>query len=142
MAWINLLETIYPVGSVYISTLQISPSSTIGGTWTQVTDAVLRGSNSTGYTGSDTHTLSVDEMPSHSHQTPMCWIDSGNMTISSARWVYRDSGTTTAQPTWNTYATGGGRSIQSCNALTTSLSGTEQHRHIKPSFGGDMIWRG
>ena len=67
MAWINLLERIYPVGSVYISTLQTSPSSVIGGTWTQVTDAVLRGSDSTGYTGSDTHTLSVDEMPAHRH---------------------------------------------------------------------------
>ena len=33
MAWKNLLECVYPVGSVYFSTINSSPANTIGGTW-------------------------------------------------------------------------------------------------------------
>lgn len=33
MAWKNLLEFVYPVGSVYFSTINNSPAKTIGGTW-------------------------------------------------------------------------------------------------------------
>lgn len=33
MAWKNLLECVYPVGSVYFSTINNSPANTIGGTW-------------------------------------------------------------------------------------------------------------
>ena len=64
--WVNLLDIIYPVGSIYFSTSSTSPSSIIGGTWTQVTNAVIRGSGG-GYKGSDTHTLTINEMPSHNH---------------------------------------------------------------------------
>lgn len=129
MTWINLLETIYPVGSVYISTLQISPSSTIGGTWRQITDAVLRGSNSTGYTGSDTHTLTVDEMPTHRHtqNTPYYALNSGSGTGHTTYWG--PYGTDTELPV--TTFTGGGHRTPLCNALTISLSGTEQHKFCK-----------
>lgn len=63
-SWIDIL---HPVNSFYFSHASTSPSSLFGGTWTQVTNAVLRGSDSTGYTGSDTHTLSIDEIPAHRH---------------------------------------------------------------------------
>ena len=33
MAWKNLLECVYPVGSVYFSTINVSPASVVGGTW-------------------------------------------------------------------------------------------------------------
>ena len=33
MAFINLLAAVYPVGSVYFSTINSSPAKTIGGTW-------------------------------------------------------------------------------------------------------------
>lgn len=67
MAFINLLQAVYPVGAVYISTVNTSPSSLIGGTWTQITNAALRASTSIGYTGSDTHTITINEIPSHRH---------------------------------------------------------------------------
>lgn len=62
--WVDIL---HPVGSFYLSTTSTSPSSLFGGTWVQITNAVLRGAAGTGYGGSDTHTLTVKEMPSHSH---------------------------------------------------------------------------
>lgn len=69
MAWINLLEAIYPIGSIYLSTSAISPSSLIGGTWTKIEEAVLRSSDdiSMTYIGSDNHAITIEEIPSHQH---------------------------------------------------------------------------
>ena len=71
-----LLKTVklvaHPVGSIYISTVETSPEELFGGTWEQVQDTFLwcAGTNhpagSTG--GEETHTLTVEEMPSHTHQ--------------------------------------------------------------------------
>lgn len=80
MAWINILETFYPVGSIYISTVSTSPANFIGGTWTAISDAVIRGigpkDESVGYIGTDTHALSIAELPVHSHH----WFTSVNGT--------------------------------------------------------------
>lgn len=68
MRYINLLEIFYPVGSIYFSTINISPSSLIGGTWKPIENAVIRSTTGNiGYIGSDTHTLTINEMPSHTH---------------------------------------------------------------------------
>lgn len=77
MAFINLLQAVYPVGAVYISTVNTSPSSVIGGTWTQITNAALRASTSIGYTGSDTHTITINEIPSHRHDINDYITDNG-----------------------------------------------------------------
>ena len=66
-------KTIYPVGSIYISTnSNFNPQTTWGGTWVKTADGrCLIGANNTypiGSTGGEaTHTLSVDEMPAHKH---------------------------------------------------------------------------
>ena len=67
MAYINLGQVIYPVGAIYASANSTSPASLFGGSWTQITNAALRGATWVGYGGSDTHALSVNEMPSHRH---------------------------------------------------------------------------
>lgn len=63
-SWVDIL---HPIGSVWLSNSSTSPASLFGGTWTQLTNAVLRAATSTGYIGSDTHTLTKEEMPSHYH---------------------------------------------------------------------------
>lgn len=57
MAFTNLALAMYPVGSLYFSSLPASPAGVFGGTWTQLDDnKFLRPSNSFGQTGgSDTH---------------------------------------------------------------------------------------
>ena len=61
----------YPVGSIYLSVNNVNPSSFFGGTWVQIKDRFLLTAGSTytaGNTGGEaTHTLTVDEMPSHNH---------------------------------------------------------------------------
>ena len=72
MAFVNLLEIIYPVGSVYLSTVSTSPSSTIGGTWVAMTGGMLGLAGSIGVAdaASDggSRKISSNQMPEHSHQ--------------------------------------------------------------------------
>lgn len=69
--FVNLLDIIYPVGSIYFSTSGTSPASSIGGTWTQIKDAVIAASGSTyssaaaSYGGSKT--IATNQMPEHKH---------------------------------------------------------------------------
>lgn len=69
---INIMwSKIYPIGSIYISTVSTSPAILFGGTWVQIKDTFLLAAGDTyiaGATGGEaTHTLTCDEMPSHSH---------------------------------------------------------------------------
>ena len=68
---IDILNTVYPVGSIYMSVNNISPESFIGGTWESLQNRFLVGAgssyavNATG--GEASHTLTVSELPSHNH---------------------------------------------------------------------------
>lgn len=71
MAWVNILEAMYPIGSIYVSTVGTSPASFIGGTWEQIEDKFLVGAgahfNAMDTGGEIEHTLTENEMPSHKH---------------------------------------------------------------------------
>lgn len=67
----DICPTVYPVGSVYISTNSTSPASLFGGSWEQLQGKFLLGAGD-GYTagntgGEATHTLTEDEIPEHNH---------------------------------------------------------------------------
>lgn len=67
----EIFDVIYPVGSIYMSVNYTNPSVLFGGTWEQIQDRFLLASGNTysaGSTGGEaTHTLTVNEMPSHNH---------------------------------------------------------------------------
>ena len=71
--WLNSrILSVYPVGSIYMSTANVSPASFIGGEWEALDDGrVLIGAGSAhpaGETGGEEeHKLSEGEIPSHSH---------------------------------------------------------------------------
>ena len=67
----GLVDLIYPVGSIYTSTVSTNPGTLFGGTWTQITDKFLIAANST-YTANSTGgaasvTLTTAHLPSHTH---------------------------------------------------------------------------
>lgn len=68
----SIVDLIYPVGSIYISTTSTNPGTIFSGTtWTQIQDTFLLSAGST-YTagatgGSASHTLTTDELPAHTH---------------------------------------------------------------------------
>lgn len=67
----QMIDMIYPVGSIYMSVNSTSPQTLFGGTWEQLQNRFLLGAGSSyaaGNTGGEaTHTLTVNEMPSHGH---------------------------------------------------------------------------
>lgn len=62
---------VYPVGSIYMSVNGADPGTLFGGTWEQLEDRFLLAAGTTyaaGATGGEAeHTLTVGEMPSHTH---------------------------------------------------------------------------
>lgn len=78
----DLWEKVYPVGAIYLSTVNTSPATLFGGKWEQITSGYLRagtsyatktdGSNTatgaaTGNTGSTTLTAAQSGVPAHAH---------------------------------------------------------------------------
>jgi hypothetical protein len=67
----EIVDLIYPVGSVYISVNSVNPQTIFGGTWVQIEDTFLLAAGQTyaaGATGGEAeHTLSEAEMPEHRH---------------------------------------------------------------------------
>ena len=67
----TLLNLVYPVGAIYLSTNSTDPGNLFGGTWTQLKDRFLLAAgdsytaNTTG--GEESHALTTAELPSHTH---------------------------------------------------------------------------
>lgn len=71
----------FPVGYVYLSSVNTSPASIYGGTWTQITgEWYLRAG--TNFSQGGSNYISVQQMPAHSHvEVALVKKDSGNTTI-------------------------------------------------------------
>lgn len=99
---LELLDNIYPVGSIYMNISNINPENLFGGTWIQLKDTMLLGvgdtysENSTG--GAATHTLITDELPSHSHTFTGSSATSGNQSVGHTH-TYTDYYATTTGST-------------------------------------------
>lgn len=62
-----LLDNVFKVGYVWVSYTSTSPASIIGGSWTAITGRFPYFNAGTSTGGSNTHTLTVSQMPSHTH---------------------------------------------------------------------------
>lgn len=110
--WVNLMDIIYPVGTLYFSSSSTSPSSRFGGTWSALHAS---SANSARYlklgpwgTGGS-NTITVKQMPAHTHGTQF------NKNVSSA--LYADDGNKflggyyDPEVPWPTTSTGGGQAF-------------------------------
>ena len=104
----NLVDAIYPIGSIYMSVSSTNPGNLFGGTWSQIKDTFLLSAGDTytaGSTGGEaTHTLTVNEMPSHKHAIPYVFGSIGG----GGSWI-TDAGATSNYNPNATGATGGGQ---------------------------------
>ena len=109
-----LVDLLYPVGSIHMSVNSANPSTYFGGTWVswgagrvpvgvKTSDSSFSTVEKTG--GAKTHTLTIDEIPSHSHYLVATnyYVAEGGLEIA----MDRDS---TASGVYNTGETGGGKS--------------------------------
>ena len=150
--WVNLLDAIYPAGSVYLSRNATSPASIIGGSWTQIKGAVLAACGANSFTTNNyggSLKISVNQMPSHQHYLGNSNIDSGN---SNKSYKYNKNASGTFQSidgdlmygngsdtsNWRegplgALPTGGGKTF--CLTTTQYTSGIELHK------AGDLVWQ-
>ena len=67
----DIVDLIYPIGSIYMNVNLVEPSLLFGGEWERLKDTFLLGAGDTyegGSTGGESeHTLTIEEMPSHNH---------------------------------------------------------------------------
>ena len=107
-----LLNLVYPVGSIYMSVNDTDPATFIGGTWKRIQDTFLLAAGSkygAGTTGGEAeHTLTVDEMPSHSHSLSWVGYSSNAPAISETNNGYETGAYVQGQTGSTTYATGSG----------------------------------
>ena len=80
----KLMKLVYPVGSLYWTSKSTNPSALFGGTWVQIKDKFILACGDTYKTtgatgGASTVTLSVSNMPSHSHS----FTPSGTITMNA-----------------------------------------------------------
>lgn len=66
--FVNLLDIIYPVGSMYFNTSGVSPADSVGGTWEQIKDANIAATGdkfASEYIGS--YKINKKQLPHHAH---------------------------------------------------------------------------
>lgn len=121
----QLIDILWPVGSVYISTDASNPSTKFGGTWSQITGGFIYGTTATsgskggtGNTGTGTSTgknngntgsttLTVDQIPSHSHSIHSPFYKFKELTYGFHGDVFK--GDMYQDSSFDTNATGGGK---------------------------------
>lgn len=115
----TIIDTIYPVGSIYITLNQTSPSKLFPGTyWKQIKDRFLLSASSTysglSVGGEATHTLTRNEIPEHQH---IIWYPNAGGEQSAAI-GYPEAG---SQKTWYAEA-----------SKTSSAGGGGAHNNMPP----------
>lgn len=106
----TIVDMVYPVGSIYMSANDVSPEVLFGGEWEQLKDRFLLGAGDTysnGSTGGEaSHTLTVGEIPSHTHDAHTAYggKTSGDLAVMRSATLSNQSTTTVSR----TKETGGG----------------------------------
>ena len=130
-SWKNIFDLIYPIDSIYISLGSTNPEVLFGGTWAQISGRFLLASGggySLGdYAGEATHTLTIEEMPSHQHSVPFGATTAGDSSGFPYAW---ESGLTSA-----TQGKGWG-----ANAGTFAQGKSQPHNNMPPYLVVNM-WR-
>lgn len=147
MAFINIMDIVYPIGTAYMSTTSTSPATLFGGTWSEVKNALL---STIGYGGatagqySGNNSMTKEQMPAHDHKVAR-WESNGGYweeldfqqtnASGGSLWFSLAGAAGTSKTTW-AKSTGGGNpsthtiipSIVGCELLSFSLQ------------DGDVVW--
>ena len=149
----DLYNLIYPIGSIYLSVNSVDPSTIFGGTWEQIKDTFLLSGGDTysiGSTGGEaTHTLTIDEMPSHNHSAisssdgdhnhslvSITGTDDLNFINGTNEFLIQNSDTTmgwsSAVNTSLKYGSTGNAGSHSHSLTVNSTGGSQPHNNMPP----------
>lgn len=136
----NMFLKVYPVGSIYISTSSENPGNIYGGTW----EEYGKGRTLVGVDSSDpdfstveklggekSHTLTIDEMPSHNHVERMFLDQSGYSSVKPAGYAYYIYSTQSSNViTWTN------TKLSNVNywkiGVTEDKGGSQAHNNLQP----------
>lgn len=146
-----LVDVLYPVGAIYMSTEATSPDTIWGGTWEQIPVSrtlISAGSSSQtsvylvneqggaatkDYTPAGTNAgtaITVDQMPSHSHGVTYYYDAVGNSSAPQRGYYGSNTGAT-----YNTGAKGGGKTH------THTFTGTKASINVMQPWYAVYMWR-
>ena len=119
----DVLNLIYPIGSIYLSVNSVDPSTIFGGTWEKIKDKFLLSSGDTyaiGSTGGNSSTtLEIANLPSHNHTG----------TTGNESQGHTHSGTTGNQSADHTHTFSGTTSWTDSHSHTTWTDSQGYHSH-------------
>lgn len=130
---VNIIDKVYPIGSIYMSVVNNSPANFIGGTWVALNEGrVLIGANSTytaGKTGGEfTHKITVAELPEHNHSASTASAGAHTHTASTNSTGDHAHNYVCYKTTEAVYNVGGGSHIMNVGStLATTSAGTHSH---------------
>ena len=132
----HIADLIYPIGSIYMSSVSTSPATLFGGTWVQLKDRFMVAAGTTYPAGSTggaaththttaNHTLTVSEMPAHGHNGIYY---SG---VSTANAVTLNTGSASYHIPWgsSSYAGDYGAGTGKAELITGNTGGGAGHNH-------------
>jgi hypothetical protein len=143
-----MLELCYPVGSIYISTKNVSPQTFLGGTWKSKSGYVLRGATSgvnfnsnTNDGGADSVTVSSVASHNHTQNAHSHYYSSSKPNVGASTSV----GTEHGQMSGAYYGSGGytmwsiGSSVENTTA-TNIANGSDYTVNTLPKYKNVYIW--
>ena len=141
----DLLNRVYPVGSIYMSAVNVSPASFLGGTWQAIEQGrMLMAAGSSwqaGTTGGNAyHTLTIAEMPAHDHSATETSVGAHTHGASTgSAGAHSHSGSTNSAGnhyhTGTTNGAGGHSHTRGSMNITGSFSGVGDDG-VEPSYSG------
>ncbi|MBP3541509.1 MAG: hypothetical protein J6K72_06815 [Clostridia bacterium] len=131
----EIVNAIYPVGSLFFSMNATSPASLFGGSWTQITDKFIYAAGSNYYVGqtggAQTVSLSIANLPYHTHGMRMGWSDNLE-TVNSVITTVERQGLTAGTAESHVVVDAG---------YTTNAAGSGTAHTNMPPFVAAYIWQ-
>lgn len=122
----DLVKQILPIGIILSFDTPVNPNELYGGTWERIKGRFIWGiedSEQAGCTGGEkTHTLNIDEMPSHQHYVFGTDVNATAHTESKDVYAYKEYS--------NTY-----------NSIYSDSEGGSQPHNNMPPYYGAYTWR-
>ena len=168
----TIADAVYPVGSIYMNVTNLNPATIFGGTWEEIQGRFLLGrsaSHAVGQTaGAETVTLTVGQLPAHTHTGPSHTHSTPNHThtatcasagahthtvarqkigaTGTAKWAAQGTGTHStssagAHTHTITVASGGGGTTGAAGTGDTGSTGSGQAVNIMPPYLAVYMWK-
>ena len=151
---VELADLVYPVGSIYMSVNNTDPSLLFGGEWEQIKDKFLlacgNNHNNGATGGSETVTLTTNQIPSHSHTQNAHYHGSGtNRAFITQKDDYTSSvgesrasgGSSFYVPSINSNVNWYGTANTSSTTATNNNTGGGQSHSNMPPYLAVYIWK-